>query len=422
MKRRLQELIESIRIAFEQLRAHVSRSVLTALGVIIGVAAVILMGVAVKGINYGLESSLNMLGTDVFYVEKWPWRDVGDDWPKYRNRPNLKSTYAAELNRIIAETPESALVTAVPNVGTMEEVKREKRSVKGAWVSGTTADYPVLNTSELEHGRFFTEIEALTGQNVAIIGFDIANGLFPEGAEYALEQVIQIRNVRYKVIGVMARQGSFLGLESFDNQVVMPLGALRKFFVGNWWRDSTSIRVLKKADATHAAALDEIIGAMRQVRGLEPGEENDFEINQSDSIAEQLGPLKTGVTLAGFFITGLALFVGAIGIMNVTFVSVKERTREIGTRRALGARRSTVMIQFLIESVSVCMVGGVIGLLVAFGARSVVTRAMPNLHLDFDGSLIALALVVSVVTGILSGLAPAYQAARLDPARALHHE
>lgn len=401
------ELSESLRIALEQLRVHKVRAALTALGVIIGIVAVTLMGAAIQAIDRGFSDSMAMLGTDTFYIERWPWRDVGDDWIKYRNRPELRPENAERFNRLLAEVPNSTIELAVPSVVTFETVARGDRSIGGAYTHGTNADFERINTASVLHGRFFTAPEAVSGRNVVLLGYEVANVLFPEGMETAVGQTVHIRQVRFTVIGVLSRQGSFLGMQSFDNQVILPLPALRKFYSGNW---SNHLRVLKKPTASLSAARDEITGLMRTIRALEPGEDNDFEVNQSEAIEDQLGPIKKGIAIAGFFITGLALFVGAIGIMNITFVSVKERTREIGTRRALGARRLTILSQFLIEAVSICLLGGVLGLALALSLLVGLAHAFPNFPLGVGPSLIAFAVILSVLTGVFSGFAPAWQA------------
>ncbi|NBD37227.1 MAG: FtsX-like permease family protein [Verrucomicrobia bacterium] len=360
-----------------------------------------------------------MIGQDILYLEKWPWSDVGDNWMKYRNRPNIDLGDAREINEWIARRPDSALRLAVPSKLAFSTLKREDRSISDIYTHGTTADFALMSTADLLVGRFFTGAENESRRFVIILGYDVADTLFPEGAARAPGEEVKLRGRTFEVIGVLERQGSFLGLQSFDNQVILPRGALERFY---GWDRRNHIRVQAKAGVPLERAVDEVTGLYRRIRGLEPGEENDFEINRSEAIEQELGPIKSGIALAGFFVTGLALFVGAIGIMNITFVSVRERTREIGTRRAIGARRRAILLQFLIEAVAICLLGGVIGLGCAFGLKTAIGSAFPSFPFTFSGDLVFLAFVLSVLTGVASGLAPAWQAARLDPANALRHE
>lgn len=422
VRRFFNETFESIRIALEQLWVHKMRALLTTLGVVIGVWAVIVMGILINGLNTGFARSMDMLGGDHFYVEKFPWRDVGDEWRKFRNRPNFQTTYAADINKIIAETPNTGLVISVPTVGVNRSVWRDDRQIQGVMLFGTTADYLYIDTNDIEYGRFFGETEYLSRQNVCVLGYDVATGLFPEGNDRAVGQNVVIAGIKFEVIGVYEKQGSFLGLFSFDKNVAMPLTTMRKFFIGHRHWDSTSIRVVKKPDTPRDEAVDEITGAMRRVRALLPEEENDFEVNSSDAIEGQLGPAKTGIAIGGLVITALSLVVGAVGIMNITFVSVKERTKEIGTRRAIGARSSSILLQFLTEAVSVCVLGGTIGLLIAFGCERLLGMLFPNFPASLTPFLVVVAFLVSVITGILAGFIPALMAARMDPANALRHE
>jgi putative ABC transport system permease protein len=244
----------------------------------------------------------------------------------------------------------------------------------------------------------------------------VADALFP--SESPIDKTIRIRDQNFQVIGVAARQGSFLGLFSWDSMVAMPLTTYRRYYrVG----EDGEIRV--QVDTTRMAdARDELRGLMRRIRQLSPEQREDFEINEQGTIRAQLDPIKNGIALAGLFITGLALFVGAIGIMNITYVSVKERTKEIGTRKALGARRRTILLQFLIEAIAICFVGGVAGLAMAGGLTALVGSLAPAFPLVFSLSLVIVGLVISVLTGIFSGFAPAWQASKLDPVVALRYE
>ncbi|MFO7726429.1 MAG: FtsX-like permease family protein, partial [Oceanipulchritudo sp.] len=295
----------------------------------------------------------------------------------------------------------------------------EDRSIGSVYINGTTADFALINTADIREGRFFSYPEEKSARNVIVLGHDVADTLFPEGIDQAMGGEVVISGFTFRVIGVLQRQGSFLGLQSFDNQVIIPLPSMLRFFTGNW---RNSIRVQAEPGAGMEYAADELTGLYRRIRGLLPGEPDNFEINRSEALEDQLGPVKSGLALAGFFITGLALFVGAIGIMNITFVSVKERTREIGTRRAIGARRQAILLQFLIEAVSICLLGGLIGLILAYGLKTAIASAFPAFPFTFSTDLVIMACFLSILTGIVSGIAPAWQAARLDPANALRHE
>jgi putative ABC transport system permease protein len=410
------ETTESFAIAFAQIAANKLRSMLTALGVIIGIVAVTLMGTAILGIDAGVERSLSGFGDDVLYVTKWPWKDTSDWWV-YRNRREINVEHAQPINDWIAEHPNSPLKLAVPATDWGASVSRGENRVNNIRIVGTTADLGRIVRSDMKEGRFFTDIENRSARNVAVIGFDVADALFPN--ESPLGKDIRIRNQVYNVVGVAARQGSFLGLFSWDSQVILPIGAFGRSFPVRF--ADPEIRVQIDLDRVEEAR-DEIRGIMRRVRGLSPEKKDDFEINSQQVIREQLDPVKRGIAIGGLFITGLALFVGAIGIMNITYVSVKERTKEIGTRKALGARRRTILLQFLIEAVSICLLGGIGGLATAWGLSAIVSVLMPTFPLVFSMGLVLLGLGVSVFTGIFSGFAPAWQASKLDPVVALRYE
>jgi putative ABC transport system permease protein len=394
------------------------RSILTALGVIIGIVAVTLMGMAIAGMNTSFESSMAMIGNDMLYVQKWKWGPI-EDWWNYANRPPVRPEQARVLNRIIEATPNSDLDLAVPMIGRSTSVKVGENSVSGVSLGGTTADYSRILHADFRDGRFFTEAEADAGRSVCVVGCDVADALFP--GRSALDQMVEVQSHRFRVIGVLAKQGSFLGLFSMDAQMLVPIEAYEKYFGG---RNSAGaeIQVKVKDKARILQATDELVGAMRRVRGQMPGERDNFSVNQQQAFREMLDPIERGIAMAGLFVTGLALFVGAIGIMNITFVSVKERTKEIGTRKALGARRRSILLQFLVESVSVSLIGGLVGIAVASALTVAIRFAMPGLPVEFSLPLLVLGLLVSAGTGVAAGFAPAWGASRLDPVVALRYE
>ncbi|MSU48973.1 MAG: ABC transporter permease [Opitutus sp.] len=415
MRRLVYELIESLRIAFAQIYANKLRSVLTALGVIIGIVAVTLMGTAINGIDAGVDRSLAGFGDDIVYVSKFSWRERGD-WTKIRNRRPMRAEYTGQINEWIESTPGSALKVAVPYAQWFFNVSRGENRLRNIMTFGTSADYARIVRSDVKDGRFFSEFESHAAANVVVIGYDVANALFP--SESPIGQSVRVRDQNFRVVGVVGRQGSFFGAFSWDSMMVIPLGAFRRFT-----RSSRDSDIQVQVDVKRMPeAKDELTGLMRRIRQLSPEAADDFALNEVGTIRERIDPIKNGIALAGLFITGLALFVGAIGIMNITYVSVKERTKEIGTRKALGARRRTILLQFLIEAVSICFVGGVGGLALAAGLTQLVAVVAPSFPLVFSIGLVLTGLVVSVFTGIFSGFAPAWSASKLDPVEALRYE
>ncbi len=416
MKRFLYELTESWKIAAAQMHANKTRSMLTALGVIIGIVAVTLMGTAINGISTGFDKSMAVLGDDVLYIDQQPWIRK-DDWWNFRSRKKIKTEYAEPINRMIAASPNSNLLLAVPVSNWFRSVKYNENQVNNVYMLGTTSDFIAISTVDCVKGRFFNEIESRGGANVVVIGYDVADALFP--SDDPIDKSVLINGQPFKVIGVNTRQGTFLGLFSWDSMVAIPLPAFKRYFNA---KSESEIRVKVKDKTKLPEAKDELIGYMRRVRGLSPEKENDFALNEQQAFKSTLDPVKNSIAIAGLFITGLSLFVGAIGIMNITFVSVKERTKEIGTRKALGARRRTILLQFLIESTALCLVGGAIGLTFAFFMCLAIGAALPSFPIQISFGLVVTSMIVSVLTGLVSGFAPAWSASRLDPVTALRYE
>ncbi len=416
MKRLLYELSESWKIAAGQMASNKTRSILTALGVIIGIVAVTLMGTAINGISVGFDKSMAVIGDDVLYIEQRPWTRM-NDWWNYRDRPKIRTEYADKINHTIAATPNSNLSIAIPTMSLIRTVKAGDNNVNNVFIFGTTSDYTAISTVDFNEGRFFNELESRDAAEVCVIGYDVADALFP--GQQALEKKVLINGHAFKVIGAMSQQGTFLGLFSLDSIVIIPLPAFKKYFSA---KSEADFRVKVRDKTRIADAREELTGIMRRLRGLPPEKRDDFSINEQQAFKSTLDGVKATIAIAGLFITGLSLFVGAIGIMNITFVSVKERTKEIGTRKALGARRRTILLQFLIESTALCLVGGVIGLILAYLMCFGMSAAFPSFPIRFSLGLVIASALVSILTGLISGFAPAWTAARLNPVTALRYE
>ncbi len=405
------ELNEGLAIAWRAIRANKIRAALTMLGIFIGVTAVVLMSTAIKGIDNSFKNGISALGSDVLYVDKWSWFS-NDEWWRMRNRRNIDMEDFHKFKEL-AKLP----IAVAPVTNSVQTIKFGERKVESVFLNGSNSDYVKTTNFTFDQGRFYSEIESNSSRNVAVIGSEISSKLFPRGD--ALDKTIKIGGTNFKIVGVLAEQGSVvLGPFNPDNQVFIPIGTIFKNFISRHSQTVTlNVRAANPGMVEETKAEAE--GVMRKIRGLAYDEPNDFSINQQEGLQEQYDSFVGIIQIAGLFITGLSLFVGAIGIMNIMFVSVKERTKEIGLRKAIGAKRRTILAQFLLESSVICLLGGLIGLIAAILLSLMLNQFFPT-SIQYD--VVILAIIISLVTGIISGLAPAYTAAKMDPVDALRYE
>lgn len=410
MRAFLIEFREGLGIAVRAIRTNLTRSMLTTLGIIVGIVAVTSMFTTINGIERGFERSLDMLGSNILYVEKWGWFVSEEDWWEMINRPEVKEDVA----RAIEARSQLAEVVA-PITGTSRGVSYGDRNLSGAYIEGSTPDFIRTNNVELTAGRYYNELDYRSARRVCVLGAEVATGLFT--VENPLGKTIRIGGHRCEVIGVLAKQGKFLGLFSFDTQIQIPLSTFKSLF--GMTRRGITVKVkVESADIINEAE-DELTGIVRVARRLEPGEPNDFEINRQEAFREQFDGVKAIIYGIGLFLTALALVVGGIGVMNIMFVSVKERTREIGIRKAVGATRRAIMTQFLLEAIFVCMAGGAIGIAISYGVAQVINAFFTAV---LSPGTVVLAFSICVGVGIIFGFVPARTAARSHPIEALHHE
>ncbi|HNW58358.1 MAG TPA: ABC transporter permease [bacterium] len=402
---------EGIRIAYDALRSYKMRSILTTLGIVIGVTTVITIVALIQGLNGAFSKEISSIGTDTVYIQKFPWVMKEDDWLKYRNRPNLT---LEESDQIRAA---SRLAIAVaPQIGTARTVKFEEKSVEQVIITGTTADYLLTSNANPEYGRFFSENDVNTNRRVCVLGYEVADKLF--GQSDPLGRRITIGGRKFRVIGVLDKKGSFFGW-NMDVLAIIPIGAFRSAFGAQ--RRSIEIEVKLASPDQIEEAEYELTGLMRHIRKLTPGKENNFAINKQSMLLDTYNQLTGTLWAVAIGVGAISLLVGGIGIMNILLVSVTERTREIGIRKALGARKSDILWQFLIEAMMICALGVLIGILLAVGIAKLVAATTPvPAAITWWVAILGLFFVVAI--GLFFGIYPASKAARLNPIEALRYE
>jgi putative ABC transport system permease protein len=406
----LAEIREGFGISWNAIRANKMRSVLTTLGIIIGIVTVTLMGTAIAGLNQTFLNTISFIGADMLYVQIFDWGPHShDEWYKMRKRNPITLEQADALEREL-----NLARAVVPIMTSYERIRYNKRSARNVTIVGSTEDFLLTGGVSVAQGRFFSAQEADGGRPVCVLGSMVATNLFPK--ETPLGKRIKIDQQPFEVIGVLEKLGTFLD-SSIDNQAIIPLPQLITGFENTHNLDHIQVKVKNVADLE--SARDELHSVMRKIRHLAPSDPDDFAINQQDQILEMVHRVTGIIAAIGLFITGLSLFVGGIGIMNIMFVSVAERTREIGIRKAIGAKRRTILLQFLIEAAAICLIGGLIGLGIAWPLTLVMRRF---LLATMPLAVVGIALLVSLVTGLISGIFPAWRAARMDPVEALRSE
>jgi putative ABC transport system permease protein len=406
-------LLDTVAMALSTLRANPLRSALTLLGIVIGACTVVAMMALTEGLRLKVTSDLAFLGAGSFQVAKFPAIGSHDDWQRYARRKDL----TRELGESLRGLPEVAHVSIEAWTEWPDRVSTSERSTQpNVWIVGGQPDYEKANAIAVAAGRFLSATDVELGRPAAFIGADVADLLFP--GEIAVGRPVRIRNTAFTVVGVAERRGSVFGIESKDGFAVIPLD----HFYGVMGRaHNHAITVAAASPETVGRAMDQVIAQLRKARGLRGGDENDFEVYTNDSVSSTFENVIRIVASATFGVCALALLVGGIGIMNIMLVSVAERTREIGVRKALGARRRRILSQFVVEAVTLSLLGGVLGVLlgavVAVGAREI--WGIPS---SIPAWAVVLSLLSASGAGLLFGIYPAYRASRLDPVEAMRTE
>lgn len=410
----LKLLKESVLFAFHALSVNKLRTFLSLLGISIGIFAIISVFTAVDSMEDNVQDSVKSLGENVIYVQKWPWGFGGGEyaWWKYWQRPLPGIKEMQELknrtNSILYFSFEAYLEGKI--------IKYKSNAVENTTVAMVSHDFDKIKAFELQDGRYFTESESETGRPVTVIGAEVANNLFDN--EDPIGKNITIMGRKLAVIGVFKKEGKSLLETSNDDVVIVPLNYGRNLV--NIKSDNVGpfIKAKVKDNVSNEQAMDDLKSAMRSIRRLRPIEEDNFALNESNLLTKNVAIMFDTISMFGGIIGIFSVIVGGFGIANIMFVSVRERTSQIGIQKALGAKNYFILLQFLIESVVLCIIGGLIGLIIIYLLALLATKAMDfNMTLTLENILWGIG--ISATIGIISGFVPAWSASKLDPVEAI---
>jgi putative ABC transport system permease protein len=412
---------ENTLMAMDSLRQHKVRSLLTVLGVVIGIMAIVSVASIMVGLDRDIRGYLDQYGTDTLFIFRFDFGFRGKLTPEERLRKPLTFEDAIAVREECPDVKE-VTVEVFPRVepgrpATPVPARYKGNEVYGIEFTGTTPSYESVYNAHPEKGRFFTEAENLHRMEVAVIGHDLAEGLFHE--EEPLEKFIRVGGAFYQVIGVLEkRKGQFFKDESAEKAVVVPYRTYRKHNP----HDDEHFLGAQAYPGRKAAAEDEITGLLRRRRNVPLNKPNSFAISSSEEIARQFRQITGAIAIAVVVISSVGLLVGGVGVMNIMLMSVTERTREIGVRKAIGARRRDIIRQFLTEAISLTGAGGIIGVLLGMGISLLINKLLPGLPSVVPVWAILVGVASAMSVGLFFGIYPAIKAARLDPVDALRYE
>lgn len=404
-------IAESFRFAVGSLVVNKVRTMLSLLGITIGIFSIISVFSVFDSLEKAIRDNINSLGDNVLFIQKWPWMMGGGDYPwwRYWQRPEASMLDMRELNKRSNSAEAFAFM-----VGTSRDVSHLNTTIERVSVQAVSHDYAVVMPFDLEDGRYFTPLESQSGRNVVIVGAEIAETLFPSTT--AIGKSIKIFGMRLEVIGILKKQGDDVFGNSDDKNVLVPINFARNIIdIRNM---GTTIVAKAKPNVSNDQMKDELTGILRSIRKLKPTADDNFAINETDIINRGFDQLFGVIAIVGWIIGGFSLLVGGFGIANIMFVSVKERTSQIGIQKSLGAKNYFILLQFLFEAVFLSIIGGIVGLLIVL-SMSVLVSQFTSFTLILSIGNIVLGVFVSALIGLISGFLPAWSASRLEPVEAM---
>lgn len=406
------QFIESIFMALNSLKSNKTRSILTLLGIAIGLFSIVIVMTAISAIKGTVEGAFNNIGTNNIIVQKYPAMMTHGSWRKYRNRKDL----TIEQGERLKEMTTLPLAVGIQVGKGSRTVKYNKEATNpNVYLAGVNQDAFTTSSYVIDDGRGFSKQDEQYARNVCIIGIDIQKKLFKNIDP--IGQTVSVDNMRLQVVGKFKEKGKVFG-SSQDNFIIIPISVFQKYYGDE---TDASISVMAPNQELYDATQDQIIGALRTIRKVASYQENDFELITNDQLMSQFNDITKYFRIGAAVIAFIALIAAGIGIMNIMLVSVTERTREIGVRKAIGAQSSAIRFQFLVEAIVLSLVGGIIGIVLGVIGGNMVALAL-SATIVIPVYWIVMGLIITSSVGLIFGVYPAIKASSLDPIEALRYE
>lgn len=413
MRRIFEILGSSLNLTWQEFRSHKVRTLLSLSGVAFGIFCIISVLAAVNSLEYAIQKDIKALGSNTVYIDKWEYADGGNDYPwwKYVKRPDPSSD---EMLLLKKKVPAAANIAF--NISTTSSLELGDNSLSGVNYYGITEEFSNIQPIEIQMGRYLQQSDFDYGANVFVIGYEVAANLFGN-PEKAVGQIVKMKEgKRGLIIGLIKKQGkSIIGGWEYDNSILMPLGFMRQMVRE---KNSNPVIMVQGRETVPMEQLkDELAGAMRSIRKLRPTEENDFSLNDIDAFSSAVSDVFGSVNVGGWAIAALSLVVGMFGVANIMFVTVRERTPQIGLKKAIGAKSSVILTEFLLESAFLCIMGGLLGVFGVFILTLIISAI--GFTIFISPGILLLAITICIIVGVLAGIIPASVAARMNPVEAI---
>ncbi len=387
------------------------QTTLSLLGITIGIFSVISVFTLIDSLEFKIRSSVNSLGNNIMYVQKWPWLFGDYPWWKYYQRPEPNIKDADALRRNVKGASHVGFM-----ISTSKSVHYENQHIDNAVIVASSDEYQQIFDFDFQEGRYFSALESASGKPVAIIGVDIAEALFKQ--INPIGKKVKIFGQKLSIIGIFEKQGEDMFNNSHDNRILVPINYARNVVNMRSGRVNPTVMVIAEDGVPNERIKDDIIATLRATHRLKPAADDDFSINEISTLSSNFDGIFSTIGVMGWFIGGLSLLVGGFGIANIMFVSVRERTNQIGIQKALGAKSFFVLMQFLFESVFLSLFGGILGLVIVFIAV-LIARFGFDFELIMSFKNVSMGIMVSLLIGLVAGMIPAYIASKMSPVEAI---